>query len=206
MDNTIIPYQDTNETSEEELDDSSSEDEHSHLLSNNVGVLYNQFITNETFMNMENQQHYQKNRNKLFTPEIIKRYFTIHLTTSTITRELKKHFKLPTKNIIGFKMIKSNFEGNGGTNMYIDLSIPEIPEIACDKDEEGRNIFARIPLRKADDFYTHQYLELSLINRYFYPINLDRLTFNLSPNLSPSLEGFVVIEISYLNEKVHNDS
>ena len=205
MDNTIIPYQDTNETSEEELDDSSSEDEHSHLLSNNVGVLYNQFITNETFMNMENQQHYQKNRNKLFTPEIIKRYFTISfpITSEKLPITLKKSFKLPTKNIIGFKMIKSNFEGNGGTNMYIDLSIPEIPEIACDKDEEGRNIFARIPLRKVTtDYYTHQFLELSLINRYFYPINLDRLTFNLSP----LLEGFVVIEISYLNEQVHNDS
>ena len=100
-------------------------------------------------MNMENQQHYQKNRNKLFTPEIIKRYFTISFPITTdpdkLPITLKKSFKLPTKNIIGFKKIKSNFEGNGGTNMYIDLSIPEIPEIACDKDEEVRNIFSRIP-------------------------------------------------------------
>jgi len=204
MDNTIIPYQDTNETSEEELDDSSSDDEHSHLLSNNIGVLYNQFITNETFMNMENQQQYLKNRNKLFTPEIIKKYFTIDLTLSTTVKLLNDNFHLPTKNIIGFKIIKSSFLGDG-TNLYTDLSIPEIPEIACDKDESGNNIFARIPLRKViSDFYTHQFLELSLVNRYFYPINLDKLTFVLSK--STSINGFVVIEISYLNEKVHNDS
>ena len=88
-------------------------------------------------------------------------------------------------------------------NFYTDLSIPEIPEIACDKDESGNNIIARIPLRKADDnYYAHQFLELSLLNRYFYPINLDQLTFTLSP----ALNGFIVIEISYLNENVHNDS
>ena len=124
-------------------------------------------------MNQEKVEDYQKNRNKLFTPEIQKRYFTVRLNSSSTSFSLKDTIKLPTDNIIGFKMIKSNFEGNGGTNMYIDLSIPEIPEIACDKDEEGRNIFARIPLRKADDFYTHQYLELSLINRYFYLFETD---------------------------------
>ena len=99
MDNTIIPYQDTNETSEEELDDSSSDDEHSHLLSNNIGVLYNQFIANETFMNMENQQQYQKNRNKLFTPEIIKKYFTIDLTLTTTVKLLNDNFHLYKLNI-----------------------------------------------------------------------------------------------------------
>ena len=51
---------------------------------------------------------------------------------------------------------------------------------ACDKNELGQNIFARIPLRKiTTDFYTHQFLELSLIDRYFYPANLNTLNFNL---------------------------
>ena len=60
MDNTIIPYQDVSESSGDELDDSSSEDEYSHLLSNNIAVLYNKFIPNQEFMNMEKSEEYQK--------------------------------------------------------------------------------------------------------------------------------------------------
>ena len=45
MDNTIIPYEDASSGSSSDLDDSSSDDEHSHLLSNNIGVHYNNFIS-----------------------------------------------------------------------------------------------------------------------------------------------------------------
>ena len=73
MDNTIIPYQDVSESSEDELDDSSSDDEYSQLLSNNIGVLYNKFnIGNDQFMNMESKQEYLKSRNELFTPKYLK--------------------------------------------------------------------------------------------------------------------------------------
>ena len=201
MDNTIIPYQDISDTSSEDLDDSSSDDEHSHLLSNNIGVLHNKFITKDvTFMNMENAEDYQKKRNLLFTPQITKRFFTVDLSSATdntdFPKSLKDDFKLPTKNIIGFKILKSSFMGDG-TALFTDLSIQEIPDIACDKTETGDSIIARIPFRKVtSDFYTHQYLELSLIDRYFYPITLDTITFKLTN----AQNGFVVIELSYLNE------
>ena len=200
MDNTVLPYQDESDSSENDIDESSSDDEHSHLLSNNIGVLYNKFNTKDTkFLNMESAEEYQLKRNELFTPPIMKRIFTVKLNALSTTFSLQDDIKLPTTNIIGFKIMKSNFIGDG-TNHNIDLSIPEIPEIACDKNDTGENIIARIPLRKAtDDFYTHQYLELSLINRYFFPTNLDKLTFNLSILLA----GFVVIEVTYLNEQIH---
>ena len=195
MDNTVIPYQDTSDSSE---DNNSSDDEYSQLLSNNIGVLYNKYQKNEKFMNMESSKDYEQHRNQLFTPQIVKKYFTVQLNASSTSFSLKDTIKLPTDNIIGFKMIKSNFVGDN-TNHFTDLSIPEIPEIACDKNEAGDNIVARIPLRKlTSDFYTHQYLELSLINRYFYPMSLDNLTFQLSVVVS----GFIVIEISYLNENI----
>ena len=195
MDNTVIPYQDTSDSSE---DNNSSDDEYSQLLSNNIGVLYNKYQKNEKFMNMESSKEYEQHRNQLFTPQILKKYFTVKLNASSTSFSLKDTIKLPTDNIIGFKMIKSNFVGDN-TNHFTDLSIPEIPEIACDKNEAGDNIVARIPLRKlTSDFYTHQYLELSLINRYFYPISLDNLTFQLSVVVS----GFIVIEISYLNNNI----
>ena len=54
MDNTIIPYKTQSNSSESELDDSSSDDEYSHLLSNNIGVHYNNFVNQRDFLNMEN--------------------------------------------------------------------------------------------------------------------------------------------------------
>lgn len=70
MDNTIIPYGEASDISSEELDDSSDDDLHSHLLSNNIGVHYNNFNTQHDFMNMENANEYESIRNKYFTPEL----------------------------------------------------------------------------------------------------------------------------------------
>ena len=201
MDNTIIPYEDASSDASSDLDDSSSNDEHSHLLSNNIGVHYNKFNgTNTTFMNMEDPTNYATKRNRLFTPEITKRIFTVKLNASSTTFSLQEDIKVPTDNIIGFKILKSSFtQASSGLSLLSDLSVPEIPEIACDKNDDGENIIARIPLSStASVRYTHQYLELSLIDRYFFPINLDKLTFNLST----SLPGFIVIELSYFNDQV----
>ena len=203
MDNTIIPYDDaSSDSSDSDLDDSSSNDEHSHLLSNNIGVHYNKFNgTNTAFMNMEDPKVYAEKRNRLFTPEITKRIFTVELKEKSTIISLKDNIKLPTDNIIGFKMIKSSFTQDASLFPFLDLSVPEIPEIACDKTETGKNIFARIPLSStASVRYTHQYLELSLIDRYFFPINLDELKFTLSHYLP----GFIVIELSYFNDQIKN--
>ena len=202
MDNTIVPYEDADSDSSSDLDDSSSNDEHSHLLSNNIGVHYNKFNgTNTAFMNMEDPKVYAEKRNRLFTPEITKRIFTVKLNALSTSFSLKDDIKLPTDNIIGFKILKSSFTQDANLSLLSDLSVPEIPEIACDKNDDGENIIARIPLSStASVRYTHQFLELSLIDRYFFPLNLDKLTFNLSPNLP----GFIVIELSYFNDQVKN--
>ena len=202
MDNTIIPYEDASSGSSSDLDDSSSDDEHSHLLSNNIGVHYNNFNgTNTTFMNMEDPKVYAEKRNRLFTPEITKRIFTVKLNASSTIFSLKEDIKVPTDNIIGFKIMKSSFTQDANLFLLLDLSVPEIPEIACDKNDDGGNIIARIPLSStASVRYTHQFLELSLIDRYFFPLNLDKLTFNLSV----TLPGFIVIELSYFNDQVKN--
>ena len=90
MDNTIIPYQDVSESSEDELNDSSSDDEYSQLLSNNIGVLYNKFNTgDDQFMNMESKQEYLKSRNELFTPEISK--IRILVDSKNITHTSTSH-------------------------------------------------------------------------------------------------------------------
>ena len=54
MDNVILTYNEDSTSSDEELDESSSDDEHSVLLSNNIGVINNKFETdNIKFMNMK---------------------------------------------------------------------------------------------------------------------------------------------------------
>ena len=123
MDNTIIPYQDVSESSEDGLDDSSSDDENLQNLSNNIGVIYNKFITDQQFMNMENQNDYQKLRNKLFTPQLSKIRILIdskniiHTTnhnTSNYTVSLNAGDDNNStsgyqnyKNVIGFRLIKA---------------------------------------------------------------------------------------------------
>ena len=90
MDNTVLPYQDESDSSENDIDESSSDDEHSHLLSNNIGVLYNKFNTgDDQFMNMESKQEYLKSRNELFTPKISK--IRILVDSKNITHTSTSH-------------------------------------------------------------------------------------------------------------------
>ena len=197
--NVVIPYQDDLSSDSESGSESESDNDSSQMLSNNFGVHYNKFQTDTRFMDMENVQEYEKKRNELFTPEIVKRIITLTTSVSSKTVSLADDFKIPTKNIIGFKILKSSFLNSGAaTGIAFDVSIPELPEIACTKNESGENILARVPLRQdTTHSYVHQYLELSLTNRYFYPIKLDQITIKLSV----AFTGFFVFEISYLHEK-----
>ena len=122
MDNTIIPYTTQSGSSESELDDSSSDDERSHLLSNNIGVHYNNFIDQRDFLNMENVDEYKNIRNKYFTPELTKIRLlidsknidhTIDHSTSNYTINFEGNTGNATSgygnfnNVIGFRLIKA---------------------------------------------------------------------------------------------------
>ena len=125
MDNVVVPYEDVEDSSEDNPSDSSSDEEHSQLLSNNVGVLYNQFNVKDTkFMNMESAEEYQSKRNELFTPELSKIRILVdsknvtHKTTdhdtSNYTVELNGDDTSNStagfgkyENVIGFKLIKA---------------------------------------------------------------------------------------------------
>ena len=124
MDNTIIPYADVSDISSEELDDTSDDDMNAQLLSNNIGIHYNNFQTaNGNFMNMEDQKQYESIRNKYFTPEIRKIRLLIEsknitYTSNRNTSNYTIHFENNTSNstsgygnfdnVIGFRLIKAN--------------------------------------------------------------------------------------------------
>ena len=198
MDNTVTPY--TLQTDSDDESNSSDSSEEGNLLTNNIGVLYNGGnVKDERFMNQEKVEDYQDYRNKIFTPEITKKFITVFKDDKNLTKEisLKNDFKIQTDNIIGFKIVRSSFATDLTTLSHFDLSIPEIPAIACDINDSGKSIISRIPLAQDKNiFLNYPFLEYMTINRYFYPIKLDKLTLTLTQDI----RGFFVFEISYLNK------
>ena len=198
MDNTVIPY--SLQTDSEESDSSDSSEE-GNLLTNNIGVLYNGSKANdERFMNQEKVEDYRNHRNKIFTPEIEKKIITVFKDDTNLTKEisLEDDFHIQTDNIIGFKILRASFATDLTTLSHFDLSIPEIPAIACDINESGESIIARIPLSQLNKvtFLNYLFSEYATINRYFYPIKLNKLTLTLTEDL----RGYFIFEISYLNK------
>lgn len=145
MDNVIIPYTDDGDSSDNEPSDSSSDEEHSQLLSNNVGVLYNQFNVKDTkFMNMESAEEYQIKRNELFTPELRKlrilvdsknvdhssdhstSNYTIHFDGDNQSNSTSGYGAFD--NVIGFRLIKGILPNsiyqvnNNNKNIIVQLS------------------------------------------------------------------------------------
>ena len=64
---------------------------------------------------------------------------------------------------------------------YVDLVIPDIPSIACKKNSFGRNILERIQLNAGHGQYLHFHpvKDESIIQNYFNPLRLHRLTIQL---------------------------
>ena len=61
---------------------------------------------------------------------------------------------------------------------YVDLVIPEIPEIACKHNSYGKDIIERITLNRSGGDYVHFVNDYNL-NNYFFPIKLHQLTIQL---------------------------
>ena len=211
MENTVAPYTLETDSSEENSDSDSSED--GNLLTNNLGVLNNKFDTrDERFMNQQKVEEYQRNRNKLFTPETYVKLITINVVLDDWaskkyqTFSISEGLRIPNTNIIGFKIVKSHVKNSNGGNFFTDLVIDEIPPIACDNNENGKSIITRVPLPADILYHPHSYLELSLINRYFYPRKIDKLTVSFLDKDGNYFQivGTLTFEITYLNEKVHN--
>lgn len=134
MDNTIIPYEEVSDISSDEIDSSDDNEAHNHILSNNIGVNYNNFNNQDNFMDMENTEDYETMRNKYFTPEISKTRllidsknvdhtsthstsnYTIYFDKTSNENENETNTKTNNdncnvigtfNNVIGFKLIKA---------------------------------------------------------------------------------------------------
>lgn len=86
---------------------------------------------------------------------------------------------------------------------YVDLVIPEIPEIACKHNSYGKDIIERIILDNSGGDYVH-FMNDENLNNYFFPIKLHQLTIQLySENkefyFSNNSENFFEFEITKVN-------
>ena len=210
MDNSVLPYSaDTDSSDESDSSDSSNE---GNLLTNNLGVYNDKFtLKEERFMNQEKVEDYLTERNKLFTPELVRKTISVKLKSSDGNSVLFKLNEngLSTRNIIGFKIVRSSLNTNTASDMFVDILIPEIPDIACDINERYENIIGRSPVSNANPvYYNYQYNEKNIKNNYFYPISISQLMISVIPNndsdtipSGSSIKGFLNFEFTYLNDK-----
>lgn len=183
-----------------ENDDSSSDDSSDYderLLTANVGLLYEQkFNENEKLFDDTKRIDYEDFRNKYFTPETTVRKFTVSITSGASanrTFSLKTNIKLPTDNIISFKLYKSYLKKSGSSN-FVDLIIEEIPEIICIKDGDGKNIIDRIALIDTGSEYCF-YEDLKYDENFCNPFTIDKFTLQGLDGF----DGYLVFGITYLN-------
>tara|TARA_B100000161_G_C33545935_1_gene413032 strand:+ start:22 stop:993 length:972 start_codon:yes stop_codon:yes gene_type:complete len=199
MDNTIIPYTDNSDISSEELDDSDENDEYSHILSNNIGIHYNKFVTSGDFMNMENQKEYECIRNKYFTPEIRKIRLLIESKNITYTSDrntsnYKVHFENNDTNstggygnfdnVIGFRLIKANVfnsiynVNNNNLNLKINGSSVVLDQGSYTFNELGNHLQTKLNTTLSPSVFT----VVSNNTTYKYDITISSGTFTMNWN------------------------
>ncbi len=199
MDNTIIPYTDVEESSDESLDDSDENDEYSHLLSNNIGIHYNKFVKDGNFINMEDHHTYESIRNKYFTPEITKIRLMIESkniayvsgqerNTSNYTVRFENNQVNSSSgygnfnNVIGFRLIKANIFNSlytvneNNKNLKIGTTLVTLEVGSYTFNELGNHLQTRLNTVLSPSVFT----VVSNTVTYKYEITISSGTFTLN--------------------------
>lgn len=153
------------------------------------------------------------NKSSLFEKDYTKTRLVINQSygSGELSSEYTINYKLNEvfKNVIGFKYISSilnlqlwhpensNLYTNGGESLtthpnkfYIDLTIDQIPYIACKKNAEKKHLIERIPIQhKSNDDINH-HSPIKQPDIYFYPIKLNNLNINFN-----DIDGTSLIDI-----------
>ena len=108
--------------------------------------------------------------------------FTINWNTNNISRGAAKLFGFFPEDITstddsGTHKIHSNKTPDISSH-YVDLVVPEIPQIACKHNSYGKDIIERIPLTSFHGEYTYHKDDNMPVN-HFFPIKLHQLTIEL---------------------------
>jgi len=190
----ILDPESTSSGSEGDYDGSDS-DISQELVTSNVGVMYQYQGQDERLLDERKAQEHIEFRNKYFTPEITRHnvYCSIGATITTI--DLTK-FGFDIDRIIGFKLIKGFINLNPSLNdLNVTITVPEIPYIACQKNEDCQPIIDVIHVSGSSQYYENKNLFRDI---YFNPIKLSTLTITVSSEISGT-NTFLEFEITSLN-------
>ena len=189
----IIDPESTSSGSEGEYDGSDS-DISQELLTSNVGVMYEYQGQDERLLDQRRAQEHIEFRNKYFTPDITRHNVYCKITATTTTIDLTK-FGFNIDRVIGFKLIKG-YLGIAALNR-VTITIPEIPYIACKKNEDCEHIIDIVSIYSGSN---PQYFENKNLFRdiFFSPIKLSSLTITIDPGNDGS-KDFLEFEITTLN-------
>ena len=195
----IIDPESTSSGSEGEYDGSDS-DISQELVTSNVGVTYRYMGQDERLLDERLAQEHIEFRNKYFTPDIIRHNIIINSEAGNynpINVDLRE-FGFDIGRVIGFKLVKARI-AEGGSGGNIEITIPEIPYIACKKNKDHKSIIEVIYSSDGDQYYENKNLFRDI---FFSPIKLSNLTIEISATLEESVYSFYEFEITTLNRSV----
>ena len=189
----ILDPESTSSGSEGDYEGSDS-DISQELVTSNVGVMYQYQGQEERLLDERKAQEHIEFRNKYFTPEITRHNVYCKITATTTTIDLNK-YGFDIDRVIVFKLIKG-YLGIAALNL-VTITIPEIPYIACKKNEDCKHIIDIVSIYSGSN---PQYFENKNLIRdiFFPPIKLSTLTITIDPDNDGS-KDFLEFEITTLN-------
>jgi len=105
--------------------------------------------------------------------------FTIHWNKNNVTRGAAKLFGFFPQDIGSTSNELYSNKIPDISSHYVDLVIPEIPQIACKHNSYGSDIIERIPLTSFHGEYVYYKDDYDISVNYFFPIKLHQLTIKL---------------------------
>ena len=204
MDNTVDLIVTDDDTSDSDnLSDVSQE-----LLSTNRGANYEYIGSQQRLLDERRAQEYIEFRNKYFTPPISHHIITVEITESDtfpfkviLGNDNAFDYGLNIDRVIGFKMINAIIHHGASHGDYIDITIPEVPYIACIKNAERVPLVQRLKISSSSNilYYENKY---AFHNLYFTPIKLSDITIDMKDvGGDPPTKAYIDFEITTLNRE-----
>ena len=183
----IIDPESTSSGSEGEYEGSDS-DISQELITSNVGIMYQYQGQEERLLDERRAQEHIEFRNKYFTPEITRHYAHCPLSSTDETIDLTT-FGFDIDRVIGFKLVKGfMIFSSGSVDAGVDITIPEIPYLACKKNVDNKSLIEVIYVSGPSQYYENKNL---FRDAFFNPIKLS--TLNIGVSSSSSLSSPIVI-------------
>lgn len=195
-------------TDDESSDSDNLSDVSQELLSTNRGSNYEFIGAQQRLLDERRAQEHIDFRNKYFTPPLSHHIITVAISDSDpkpfpviLGNDSAFNYGFSIDRVIGFKMLNAMVHHNASHGDYIDITIPEIPYIACVKNAERAPLIQRLKIVSSSNFlyYENKY---AFHNLYFTPIKLSTLTIDMKDvDGNTPTHAYIDFEITTLNHE-----